>query len=427
MTAMSSFQGYSQEMKTAGLRDARAAIRQAKTFSKNWTRNDLLRPACLCLFSAIAAALIVGLAGYTAYVRPLDMGLAREEAGVRARELDAIVKARSAAIRMAINSLELRQGLNSAALERLMTGFSRTFPDFLSLEIANNQGEVLAMIGDVPLAEAARPTGPEIPGGRSIALADAFGDDPAQDSFFVAQEERAPGGERWLTRARFSRASIDKALTSAPNGQVARLIRTSQEPRSTLWGLTQAVSGIRALWAGPVVAEVRLATPGWMVRLERRTGVSLFSYLIAMVVGSIALVASGLYLIPRIVPGLDWQSAPDEQVAEHNTEVISSIRMPDRDHEAERQLELDFTREGEARVIVRPDIVRGVVLSLSDVEDAGIQAGRIAPGQIASPDDCCAQPGTVPELLEITWDELDNADHSASQVGCAKSQRFAVP
>jgi len=424
---MTSFQDYSREKMKAGLRDARAVIRRVETLSKTWAGSHWLRAACFCLFSAVATALVAGLVVHLAYVKHLDSALVRAEAGALASELDAAIKARSSALRIAISSLEPHQGLNSGALEHLMTGFGNAFPDLLSLEILNEQGELLAMIGDLPLSEAGKPTAPAVSRDRGIALTDAFGDDPAQNCFFVAQEERMPEGEKWLARARFSRVSIDKVLSSMPGARVVGLVRASEMRESEARGVTEAMAGLWGFWSRPMVAEARLAAPGWFVRLERQTRSGMFSCLLAMAAVSIALMGLVLYIIPRIVPEFDWPRAPEERVTEPDAEMVSVHQMLGPDDGSERQLELDFKRGVEAPVAVTSDVRSEVVPGFRDIKDAGPQVVKCATREIVGLAAYDVQSGEMPELLEITWDEVHCAHHSATPINYDKSGKFAVP
>ncbi len=112
------------------------------------------------LFWAIMAAIMtmfLVLVARSVFVTPLETRVLAEQARSLAKDLDAVVKARCAAIHVAAGSLDIDNLSASGGLERLLADLRAILPDFSSLEIINDEGQTVAMLGNVALSIIGQP------------------------------------------------------------------------------------------------------------------------------------------------------------------------------------------------------------------------------------------------------------------------------
>ena len=215
---------------------------------------------------------------------PLQQNLLQEQARGLARELDGLVSARSAALRVAADSLDIDNLSAAGGLDRLLNSLRSLFPDFLNIELLNSRGQTLAMMGDLNLSLAGTPKSAQVlvnPASTEEQL--LFRDDPANQSFLVIMRHGDPDAGYWFSRTRFSRKTIDSILASAGSGRspvlVAHDIYRNQDQESEFNATNSGPSvarskdDIHARWWSPgKSSEVQLSVPGWTLRLESVPG-----------------------------------------------------------------------------------------------------------------------------------------------------------
>jgi hypothetical protein len=161
-----------------------------------------------------------------------------------------------------------------------MSALRQRCADFLSLEVLDEQGQILAMLGDVPLSEAGRRgTLEDVTDLKSSGsvLGEWFSDDPAGACFYVTTKQTTPAGALWFSRARFSRKQLDLTLASANELGTAHLRRMSTKGSTASADSASANQG--SLNPGETstapagnqsgIVEARLTYPGWAVIVEQ--------------------------------------------------------------------------------------------------------------------------------------------------------------
>ena len=81
-------------------------------------------------------------------VVPLEKGLLSAEARSLATDMDSAVRMRSSLISTAVGNSELDSFLEAGGLDKLLSALRKHFPDFLSVEVTNDRGQIQAMGGE---------------------------------------------------------------------------------------------------------------------------------------------------------------------------------------------------------------------------------------------------------------------------------------
>jgi hypothetical protein len=246
-----------------------------------------LRARLLVFWILIACitTMVVAIAGHFLVVAPLEQALLAEQARSLAKEVDGLIKARSAAISVAAGNLDIDNLSAAGGLDRLLSSLRALFPDFSNIEIINHRGQTIAMMGSLNLALAGTPTTPHVSTKTSLSVSDKllFRDDPSNESFLIIMRHGDADSGHWFSRTRFRRTPIESVLNSAGASKSARLIthsgaipdnvetQSDQKPvedqeSSTGQAVDRAHSG---WWAQAKAAEINLPTPGWTIILER--------------------------------------------------------------------------------------------------------------------------------------------------------------
>ena len=135
----------------------------------------------------------VALVGHFLVTGPLEQSLLQEQARGLARELDGLVSARSAAVRVAADNLDIDNLSAAGGLDRLLTSLRSLFPDFSNIELLNGRGQTLAMMGDLNLSLAGTPKSAQVLVNSAPTEAKLlFRDDPANQSFLVIMRHGDP-------------------------------------------------------------------------------------------------------------------------------------------------------------------------------------------------------------------------------------------
>jgi hypothetical protein len=257
------------------------------------------------LLAASLAAFVVSLVIHYAAVVPLEKSLLSSEVRGLAADIDSAVRVRNLLMSAAAGNAEAEAFLEAGGLEKLLNGLRKHFQDFLSIEIANERGQIQAMGGELALPrtsllskDASSKTSAfdlDIQHNRGI-----FQDDPDNDCFLITCKHVGSGGGKWFTRARFSRQSLASILKSVPSRRVALLpiSGVSKEipdiPASLPRPELSIVRTFESWWLGPTGAEALLPTPGWLIRMEKISArplllrpliaTSLFLFMFAMLI-----------------------------------------------------------------------------------------------------------------------------------------------
>jgi hypothetical protein len=258
----------------------------------------LSRQLLLWVCAACIPGLVLGLLAYYWTVGPLENSLMDVQARSIARDIDAAIQVRAASIEVAAGNLNLQKLADSGQLDNLLKTTHKAFPDFISMEILDEHGDVLALVGELPLSEARhglrRSTAAKV-GTMSYRDRDMFVDDPDSSSFLISLKHETPEGRVWFSRTRFTRDAIKQALSSPSNGFVAVLtpVTEAKEQNSSITTLYKS-------WSGRVAGkDARLRTPGWLVTVAPPSKSKSWKFLAGVVAAFAVLVAALLCAFRR--------------------------------------------------------------------------------------------------------------------------------
>lgn len=413
-------------------------------------------PVLIWLCVACLPGLLLGLGAFLSAVGPLEKRLLDLEASGLARDIDSVVKVRIAAVKIAATGIEIDDLSEAVALDNLLTSFRSAFRDFLSLEVLNEHGEVLAMVGELPLSEARRFSGTERPakaGKAKLVDSDAFLDDPKANCFFITAQHESEDGTRWFSRTRYTRDPIEKILSREGNQWTAGLQRIPDSDGEAA-NRKLPSGGFTANWLGNTdMAEARLSTAGWIVTLDKASKQTLLSKVPFTLVVLIALgaVLACLYRIVTTTRSPEGQDIPTKwspidfrarPVAEHvpshpghayaetlaSTQSVETIVEKEEDHDTgtPRNVPIGFhqpeesdSRDSETNSMEHTGLTTG--------EDQGQQERVEAAESSPSDDNASATEGVsqdktpvdgataadIPETLELSWLEPVVADQTS--------------
>ncbi|AFM24250.1 hypothetical protein Desti_1538 [Desulfomonile tiedjei DSM 6799] len=253
------------------------------------------------LIGSSAAWLIAAFAIHFGTIAPLRAGLISDRANALARQIDSVIKVRSTLISSAVNDQHLEKILDSAQLEALVKHIENRFSDFISLEVMNHRGEILAIVGEVALSK-----GNLAPLDIREALfnLDArtgntglLRDDPENDSFFITCRHRNSDGTLWYSRSRFGRSTLENILNHekdkgsaslVPISGVSSDVRQIAENRNRIYN---------SWWSGLQAIEVSLESPGWMLKMVPNSSGSPVRRASVIIPGLLLLLFAAAYLI----------------------------------------------------------------------------------------------------------------------------------
>jgi hypothetical protein len=235
------------------------------------------------LFICIAMITLV-LVGHFLITSPLEQSVLNEQARCLAKELDGLVSARSAAVRVAADNLDIDNLSAAGGLDRLLSSLRTLFPDLSNIELLNSRGQSLAMMGNLNLFLAGSSKSAQILVNSAAPEAElVFRDDPANQSFLIIMRHGDPDSGYWFSRTRFSRTGVDSILASARSGRSPVLVmheipknpNEESESNATNSGPSAARSNERAhtrWWNPGKSTDVQLSVPGWTLHLENIPG-----------------------------------------------------------------------------------------------------------------------------------------------------------
>jgi hypothetical protein len=337
-----------------------------------------------------AAVLVLGLGEHYTTVVPLKKELLAAEVHSVARQIDATVKLRSEVISMAAGRVAADSLLSNGRLDKFLATVREHLPDFRSLEIINDRGEIVAMIGDLPLSQAGIPM--KAPANRFVRVSSdmkpgegLFVDDPVEGYFTVTCRHLGPNKTEWFSRSRFSRDSIEQLLSSFPDQKV-ELVRITGGPKVTGskhdWNVA-ASSG--SYCQGADQAEALLASPGWIVRVKNTTGGSVFRDL-TVLVPSILLCVMAIALVFRIFHNYTNELQPQPIEAASQPDVPGESEAIAEDGLKEATASPDHPDSPECGVPAAADSVEhDTAVSASPVES--VEVGMPLPDEIEIPGD----------------------------------------
>jgi hypothetical protein len=263
--------------------------------------------------------LILGFVEYYSAVVPLETKVLSREVRGLAEEIDSMVKLKTAVITTAAGVVEVDTLVENGRLEAYLRTLRERLPDFLSMEIINDRGEVVAMIGELPLSQAIS-AGPVraskfVRVGSDINYNEGiFVDEPANGFFSITCRHIAPQQGQWFSKSRFSRDSIERALSSVPDRRaalipVAGISKTTRQSKELDFITTSGT-----WWSGPNRAEALLASPGWIVRLETASTGS-FMRSPCVLFPSMLLLFAGISYLAHMFFAAKTDAAPQADVA----------------------------------------------------------------------------------------------------------------
>jgi hypothetical protein len=253
------------------------------------------------LIGSSAAWLIAAFAIHFGTIAPLRAGLISDHANALAREIDSAIKVRSTLISSAVNDQHLEKILGSSRLEALVKHIENHFPEFISLEVMNHRGEILAIVGEVALSK-----GNLVP----LEIKEAFfhldsragnvglfRDDPANGSFFITCRHRNSDGTIWYSRSRFGRSTLEEILNHEQDKGSASLVSVSGVGSDVQQVAENRHRVYNSWWSGLQAVEVSLENPGWLLKMVPNSSGSPVRRVSAIIPGLLLLLAAALYLL----------------------------------------------------------------------------------------------------------------------------------
>lgn len=243
------------------------------------------RPLTFWILLTCVTVVTVALAGHLLIIAPLEQNLLKEQARSLAKDFDGLVSARTAAVRVAAGNLDIDNLSAAGGLDRLLNTLRSLFPDFSNIELLNDRGQTLAMMGDLNLSLAGAPKSAQVViDSSAVENKFLFRDDPANQSFLIIMQHGDPDSGRWFSRTRFSHTPIDTILRAAGPEKSPKLVMRElpknvegeiepnmAEGRSVF--PARSADGAPTRWWNPRKAtEAQLLIPGWYLVLETVPG-----------------------------------------------------------------------------------------------------------------------------------------------------------
>ena len=189
-------------------------------------------------------------------------------------------------MRVAAGNLDIDNLSAAGGLDRLLNTLRSLFPDFSNIELLNDRGQTLAMMGDLNLSLTGAPKSAQVViDSSTVENKFLFRDDPANQSFLIIMQHGDPDSGRWFSRTRFLRTPVDAILTAAGPEKSTRLsmheipknVDEQSGPNMTdnrpAASPSRSADGTTARWWNPrKVAETQLLMPGWSLILETVPG-----------------------------------------------------------------------------------------------------------------------------------------------------------
>jgi|GEM_PF-1229820 len=230
-----------------------------------------------CVLACWLVLLGIGYVGYLHMVVPLRQQVLAQEVRSLELALDSVIRERCLLVDAVTGNLEMDAFLKQKAMPTMVKRIRSTFPDLTTVQILDQQGTIVAMAGDVSLADGALPSIAKIdwptdsgglPGGWR------FSDEPSANRWHLTCRHSTSRVGVWFVRATFSReplqgAGIRAGLTEA---RPFLMTRYSREHRSDDYGVEAGSAGAPVWLSGwsrltTGRAETPLRAGGWVVGL----------------------------------------------------------------------------------------------------------------------------------------------------------------
>ncbi|MBI5249684.1 MAG: hypothetical protein HY912_09330, partial [Desulfomonile tiedjei] len=284
---------------------SRTSVKEQTGSGISWGKTILAAIVAACL-----AWLVAGVTLHLGSVEPAQRLSISEQAKSLAKELDAALKIRAAVVMSVVYNRSLEKLLASTGLDNFANFIHGQLSDFLSLEMLNDNGEVVAMIGELPLSQAdlsSKDAGENVFRKDPRAFVTGiFRDDPVNGCFFLTCRHRNGDGTYWYTRTRFTRRVIEGLLNEFQGRASLVSISGGKHDLEVVYGHPTRTYG--SSWSGLQSVEATLESPGWLVKVAAEDNVSPFRRK-SIILPAIALVFTiiACFLWPRIRISEPWK------------------------------------------------------------------------------------------------------------------------
>ncbi|GEM_PF-2165118 len=247
------------------------------------------------LVGAAGVSILIGVLGYVGLVLPMEKKLITDQLHRLVREIGVVIETRSAVMGAATHNLRERDLHSMEPSEQIYHSLRSRFSDLQRLEVIDGDGEILGMVGDLPVSKSGLEMRTQVSSFAGLksqmhGAEEHFQDHQESGCFFITRKLAHGARGDMFIRAKFSRRPINRILASASqdSNREAHLARVSgRQP-----GIEGEISGVRidGNWlTGPIAAEIVLSKKGWAVIMKGGPGVGRYLPIGLSLVGLIAL------------------------------------------------------------------------------------------------------------------------------------------
>ncbi|MFZ5868398.1 MAG: hypothetical protein ACOYXY_21115 [Thermodesulfobacteriota bacterium] len=398
----------------------------------------------------LAAALIILCVGVALNIRhsnQLHRQLLTGELRALAGQLDAAIAMRSLATGLLTDNLNLNDLTQSDGLVKALAGLEQSCPDLVGMEILDENGEILALLGEVGISKGRLDARAQNDVIQSLQAAPQgvtwlFKDEAATDSFSVIRKRTTPDDKTWFLRARFARRPLNHILRNASLRAHGKADLIDRETRSD-WAMAasagtttgegqdsgndQPVRLASSSWCGLMTGEASLKTPGWLVSLEKPaaggfTGLFPFFLMGVALVGSLFAVraARDTYTL-AVAGGAGSSREPTRSGPERSGAPAAAYAGASRAPSGH-----DLTSDGfetpDATLWAEGWTLEDEVLAPDPGSEATKTSHEVATAPSEKPSDT-----DVPEYLEISWAEPTPSDSQTDRKSTRVSEKSTRP
>lgn len=249
------------------------------------------------LKTSLCYALLVGFVGallITFAIRPMERTLIHREAQLAAMGLLTAVKSRGSVMDAVTVSKSENDLVSPMGLENISSILRSKFDDFLTLEIINHKGEILAAVGALnrtqsPLESRVQTVRYKILEKERHGELEVFRDFPNKDYYSITRGKTSENGAVFYIRARFARQSLESALTiwslsdAQDNVQIVPITGDVTNLREKITDNYLPDVKIReSIFWGPVGAEAIIFSNRWIISLSGHRGWGIIYLAMAM-------------------------------------------------------------------------------------------------------------------------------------------------
>jgi hypothetical protein len=283
------------------------------------------------LLGVIAGVLLMGVLFLYFVLWPMEKKLMERDARLAIQGLIGAIGERSSVMDSSTDRYSRDHLISVNKLEKVASIMRSNFEDFLTLEVINEEGRILAMVGDLSEPEPALDSRARVSNYRVLddgasTGEEVFRDFPEKGYYSVTRRKPVNEGESWYIRGRFSRKSLERAMTQwFPADSVEVDLANITGDVTGLWdqGLEWGKPRIRLknsfLW-GPTRAEAMIFAADWMVTVTKNSERTMFFLGLALIL--IMIPAAGRLKFKRaahrFTPAPDRESIADTDYQEAN-------------------------------------------------------------------------------------------------------------